>query len=207
METPPVKDSDGLNEFLTITMIATPDGALLLRSVEFIAPTCRARFSFGPEATVEKTFSPLAGRAFKSLAERIVAQRGMLSLPDVSLDLDGLVLGDCRIVATDARDDGAQILVRFRDFAGDIFILFAEDCEIHQRVAREPGANEASLQLFEKAYMPLNDVAEHIMSLERELGEHQIGETLVALARRIKALDGVADAKRISGPQRRALLH
>ncbi|MEL7462444.1 MAG: hypothetical protein AAFN79_00135 [Pseudomonadota bacterium] len=202
-----MNDPDAPSEFLTVTMIARSDGALSLRSVEFIAPSCRARFSFGRDATVDEMMSERAAAAFKALADRITEQRGMLALPDIEIDLDELVLTDCRIVATDARDDGAQILVRFRHFTGDVFVLFAKDCAIHRRIARTPSENDHTLQLFEKAYMPLNDVAEHIIALERQLGGDQIGEALVDLAQRIKSMGGVADAKRLAAPPQRLRLH
>lgn len=202
-----MKHSEGITEFLTITLIVLPEGTLLLRSVEFIAPTCRARFSFGQEATLDQVLTEPARRAMESLTERIVKQRGMLSLPDVTIELAGLVLGDCRIVATDAREGGAQVLIRFSEFTGDILALFAEGSEIHRRVVSKTETDDVSMRLFEQAYLPLNDVAEYIISLEKDLRDDQIGDALIGLARRIKTLDGFADAKRLSPRPSRPMLH
>lgn len=188
-------------EFVTITLIEKADGSLIVRSVELIGETCRARFSFGPEATTEQAFAPFAAAEITGLAARASDQRGMLALPDTVLTLAGLSLGDCRIVSTDARDGGVQILIRFKQMYGDLFVLFAEDYMPKRRLGANLPASNDAVDLLERAYLPLSDLAEHILEVSKDSvkdgGDHA-SAALIDIAHRIRALDVLGAAKEAS---------
>ena len=126
-----------IGEVVTIALKAEAKGDVVARSVELIGPSSRARFSFGFDRPLEEAFCPDAAVVIRSLVERIIEHEGILTLPDVTLRLPTLVLSDCFVIATDVSDGGAQIIVRFKQFEGDLFSLF--DVPESYHVHHHPG--------------------------------------------------------------------
>ena len=116
-------------ELFTITLKATPDERLIVRSAEVICVGSRVRFTFAADSEPEKVFAPDAARAVRKLTERVVSQRGMLILQDFAVNLASIVLSDCRAVAADISDGGCQIMLRFKRFVGDLLSFFSSDYE------------------------------------------------------------------------------
>ena len=178
-------------EFVTITLIATDHAGLVVRSVEMIGPVCRARFSFSGEVKTSEAFCSSAASAFEAVSKRIIDQRGLLALPDFEVELEGLHLTDCRVVATEARDGGVQILIRFREYVGDLFAMFSEKHKMRESISGT--SDQKSLNnLFEKAYIPLSDIAEHILQIKKD-PDHPIDErsslALIEIAKKIREIE------------------
>ena len=176
-----------IGEVVTIALKAEAKGDVVARSVELIGPSSRARFSFGFDRPLEEAFCPDAAVVIRSLVERIIEHEGILTLPDVTLRLPTLVLSDCFVIATDVSDGGAQIIVRFKQFEGDLFSLFDEEYTPRRRLA-DPVA-ESALRLLEGAYIPLADIAAHIRTTRDKAENTQTRVALDDIAERIDALE------------------
>ena len=177
-------------ELFTITLKATPDERLIVRSAEVICVGSRVRFTFAADSEPEKVFAPDAARAVRKLTERVVSQRGMLILQDFAVNLASIVLSDCRAVAADISDGGCQIMLRFKRFVGDLLSFFSSDYEPKLRLGSVTDRN--AVRLIEHAYLPLADFADHASSLRRE-GKLSPGDensdALFSIVERIRALE------------------
>lgn len=188
-EPEPIFDTQD-TELFTITLKATPDEKLIVRSAEVVCVGSRVRFSFAADSEPEKVFAPDAAHAVRELTERVVSQRGMLILQDVAFRLASLVLSDCRAVAADISDGGCQIMLRFKRFVGDLLSFFSSDYEPRLRLGAVSDKN--AVKLIEHAYLPLADFADHVGALRRA-GKLSPGDensdALFSIVERIRALD------------------
>lgn len=176
-------------EAVTITVKVEPDGNLTPRSAEIIGLQSRVRFSFSADATIEDSFSAEAAEEILELAKRAVDQRGMLSMPDHTMRISGLVLADCSVLAADVADGGQQIMIRFSLFTGDILALFAEDYMPRKKLA--DAAIDHAITLVERAYLPLVDFLEHVDEQTASGAisrEDDMGSALLNIAERIRDL-------------------
>lgn len=177
-------------ELFTITLKATPDERLLVRSAEVICVGSRVRFTFSANSEPEEVFAPDAARAVRMLTERVVSQRGLLVLQDVAVRLASLVLSDCRAIAADISDGGCQVMLRFKQFAGDLLSFFSSTYEARLRLTAP--SDKRAVNLIEHAYLPLADFADHVGVLRRD-GKLKPGDenadALFSIVERIRALD------------------
>lgn len=120
------------------------DSKIRVSSVELLQPDIRNRYSFRrPRALSELFVSDLAD-ALEEALTRFERGSRILSMPDFSVQLPGLVLGGLRLLSTRLEDGTDAIMVRVRDYVGSIKTAFRfdpamamETSSVRERIAVE----------------------------------------------------------------------
>ncbi len=96
-------------------------------SVELMQPDIRNRYSFRRPRALSELFVKDLATALEAALERFERGARILSMPDFSVQLPGLVLGGLRLLSTRLEDGTEAIMVRVRDYVGSIKTAFRFD--------------------------------------------------------------------------------
>ena len=156
----------GSQEKLVINLWKNSDGVVFTRSVEIVDEVTRVRFSFSGDLAIECVFTQPAVNALIDVLDDATGKQGMLSMPDLKIQLEGILLSGCRVMVT-ATDSGIEhIMVRFVKYYGRVTSLFKEDFS-HRDSLSEDAVDQA-VHALEQVYMPLRNFSYYLTDfLER----------------------------------------
>lgn len=114
----------GARRFL-INIVVPTRGSAEVRSCEVAGKKWRNRTSFTNARTIEDVFSARIADALYRLLGKISAKTRVLSLPDLAIETEGLVLGSVHMITNFAEHGSAVVIMRFKHLIGGIQNAFA----------------------------------------------------------------------------------
>ncbi|MEL7466987.1 MAG: hypothetical protein AAFN27_00945 [Pseudomonadota bacterium] len=150
----------GSPEKLIINLWRNPDGTLFTRSVEIVDQVTRVRFSFNSDFTIDGIFKNGAVRALKDIVQDSSNRRGMLILPDLKIQLEGILLSGCRVLITATEQGIENIMIRFAKYYGRVNALFNEGFSHRDSLAED--AVDQAVEALEKVYLPLRNFSYYL---------------------------------------------
>lgn len=172
------------SEKLVVNLWREPDGRLFARSVEIVDRISSVRFSFNSDCMIDRIFDRRALSEICGIVARVASPRGVLMLPDLRIDLKGLVLEGCRVLVTTAEDGIETIMVRFTSYFGRVLSLFRDGFQ--QRSGLSENAVDQAISALEKVYMPLRKFSVYLDDLLATF-PHLLDRDKIASLRRIRA--------------------
>lgn len=156
----------GSQEKLIINLWRNPDGGIFTRSVEIVDQVTRVRFSFNSDLKIESIFKETAVRALTDVLNDALQKRGMLIMPDLKIQLEGILLSGCRVMVTATEAGIENIMIRFVKYYGRVTALFTEGFSHRDSLAED--AVDQAIDALERVYMPLRNFSYYLSDfLER----------------------------------------
>ncbi|MEM9063240.1 MAG: hypothetical protein AAGD13_22500 [Pseudomonadota bacterium] len=150
----------GSPEKLIINLWRNPDGTLFTRSVEIVDQVTRVRFSFNSDFTIDGIFKKEAVSALRDIIQDSSNRRGMLILPDLKIQLEGILLSGCRVLITATEQGIENIMIRFAKYYGRVNALFNEGFSHRDSLAED--AVDQAVEALEKVYLPLRNFSYYL---------------------------------------------
>ena len=150
----------GSQEKLVINLWKNPDGMVFTRSVEIIDEVTRVRFSFGSDLEVESIFTPPAVRALLDVLDDAMQSSGMLSMPDMKIQLEGILLSGCRVMVTPNENGIEHVMIRFVKYYGRVTSLFKEGFSHRDSLSED--AVDHAVHALERVYLPLRNFSYYL---------------------------------------------
>ncbi|MEM1371782.1 MAG: hypothetical protein AAGG72_06085 [Pseudomonadota bacterium] len=194
MRTPPQLPKAGSHEKLVINLWKNSDGVIFTRSVEILDEVTRVRFSFGSDLPVGSIFTQQAVCALTDVLDDASSQLGMLSMPDLKIQLEGILLSGCRVMVTATEVGVEHIMIRFVKYYGRVTSLFREDFSHRDSLSED--AVDHAVYALERVYLPLRNFSYYLNDfLERFPGalERQHIEALENIRGEINTLGYFTD--------------
>lgn len=110
-----------------IHLTRKPNEAVQVSSVEIQTSDLRNRYTFKQQRELNEVFSPPLATALGEALGNLVRGERIVSIPDFSVSLPGVVLGGLRILRTKADNGVDMIMVRVREFVGTLKSAFRFD--------------------------------------------------------------------------------
>lgn len=156
----------GSQEKLIINLWRNPDGVVFTRSVEIVDQITRVRFSFNSDLKIENIFKQTAVRALTDVLRDALDKRGMLIMPDLKIQLEGILLSGCRVMVTATESGIENIMIRFVKYYGRVTALFNEGFSHRDSLAED--AVDQAVDALERVYLPLRNFSYYLSDfLER----------------------------------------
>lgn len=153
----------GSHEKLVINLWKNPDGSVFTRSVEIVDEVSRVRFSFNNNQTIEDVFKKPAVQALMDVLQDALSKRGMLSMPDLKIQLEGILLSGCRVLVTATENGIENIMIRFVKYYGRVTSLFSDGFS-HRDSLSEDAVDQA-VHALERVYLPLRNFSYYLNDL------------------------------------------
>ncbi|MEL6217479.1 MAG: hypothetical protein AAFR79_03285 [Pseudomonadota bacterium] len=172
---------------LALTLWAEADGTFYVRGVEIMNGGSRMRLSFQKQNDMANVLAKDAHDPLLELATKALWHRGLLSLPDLRLTLNNLVLAGCRVLITAAEDGAEQIMIRFRHCFGNLLGLFRKNVLALNMAVEEIA--DGSARALDELYLEVANFGHHIDSMldgSRDSCPIQTHQKLAALSQRIR---------------------
>ena len=150
----------GSHEKLVINLWRNSDGVIFTRNIEILDEVTRVRFTFGSDLQVSEIFTEAAVRALTDVLDDASQQSGMLSMPDLKIQLQGILLSGCRVIVTAAETGIEHIMVRFVKYYGRITSLFREGFSQKDSLAED--AVDHAVCALEQVYLPLRNFSYYL---------------------------------------------
>lgn len=115
------------NDRFVVHLSRRGDGEVTVTSIDLQHSDIRNRYSFKQGRSLHEVFTPALAQAMNSALANLVKGERIVSLPDFSVALPGVVLGGLRILRTKAEDGVDLIMLRVREFVGSIKSAFRFD--------------------------------------------------------------------------------
>jgi hypothetical protein len=132
------------SDHLVVHVIRGKDAEISVNSVELLQPDIRNRYSFRRPRPLSELFVGDLAAALEDALQRFERGARIMSMPDFSVQLPGLVLGGLRLLSTRLEDGTDAIMVRVRDYVGAIKTAFRfdsamamETTSVRERIAVE----------------------------------------------------------------------
>ncbi|MEM7211599.1 MAG: hypothetical protein AAF479_06850 [Pseudomonadota bacterium] len=169
-------------EKLIINLWRNTDGVVFTRSVEIVDQVTRVRFSFNSDLKIESVFKKSAIDAITEILDDALRKRGMLIMPDLKIQLEGILLSGCRVMVTATEQGLENIMIRFVKYYGRVTALFNEGFSHRDSLAED--AVDQAVDALEKVYMPLRNFSFYLTDfLERF--PHVLGQQRTDFLRKI----------------------
>lgn len=157
---------NGSTEKLIINLWRNTDGVVFTRSVEIVDQITRVRFSFNSDLKLESIFKKSAVTALVEILQDAINKRGMLILPDLKIQLEGILLSGCRVMVTATEQGIENIMIRFVKYYGRVNALFNDGFSHRDSLAED--AVDQAVDALERVYMPLRNFSYYLTDfLER----------------------------------------
>lgn len=150
----------GSQEKLIINLWKNPDGVIFARSVEIVDEVTRVRFSYTSDLKIESLFKEPAVRALLDVLKDATSGRGMLSMPDLKIQLEGILLSGCRVMVTATEQGIENIMIRFVKYYGRVTSLFNEGFSHRDSLAED--AVDQAVDALERVYLPLRNFSYYL---------------------------------------------
>ena len=184
----------GSQEKLIINLWKNPDGVIFTRSVEIIDDVTRVRFSYTNELRIESIFKKPAVRALLDVLEDVSTSGGILSMPDLKIQLEGILLSGCRVMVTATERGIENIMIRFVKYYGRVTSLFNEGFSHRDSLAED--AVDQAVDALERVYLPLRNFSYYLSDFLHRfpsvLGKQRT-EFLQNISKEISTLDYYTD--------------
>ncbi len=154
---------EGSQEKLIINLWKNPDGVVFTRSVEIVDDVSRVRFSFNNGQQIGEVFKKPAVQALMDVLRDALGKRGMLSMPDLKIQLEGILLSGCRVMVTATEQGIENIMIRFVKYYGRVTSLFSEGFS-HRDSLSEDAVDQA-VHALERVYLPLRNFSYYLNDL------------------------------------------
>jgi len=115
------------NDRFVVHLSHRPDGEVMVTSIDLQHSDIRNRYSFKQGRGLHDVFTPGLAQALNAALRNLVKGERIVSLPDFSVTLPGVVLGGLRILRTKTEDGVDLIMLRVREFVGSIKSAFRFD--------------------------------------------------------------------------------
>ena len=172
----------GSTEKLIINLWRNTDGVVFTRSVEIVDQVTRVRFSFNSDLKIESIFKKSAVEAVTEILNDALNKRGMLILPDLKVQLEGILLSGCRVMVTATEQGIENIMIRFVKYYGRVTALFNEGFSHRDSLAED--AVDQAVDALERVYLPLRNFSYYLTDfLERF--PHVLGQQRTDFLRKI----------------------
>lgn len=172
----------GSTEKLIINLWRNTDGVVFTRSVEIVDQVTRVRFSFNSDLKIESIFKKSAVAAVTEILNDALNKRGMLILPDLKVQLEGILLSGCRVMVTATEQGIENIMIRFVKYYGRVTALFNEGFSHRDSLAED--AVDQAVDALERVYLPLRNFSYYLTDfLERF--PHVLGQQRTDFLRKI----------------------
>lgn len=166
---------------LAVTLWAEADGSFYVRGVEIMNGESRLRLSFQRQNAIDEVLSDSAVDELHGIATKALWHRGLLSMPDLRITLNNLVLAGCRVLITAAEDGAEQIMIRFRHCFGNLLGLFRRNVLSLNMAVEEAAAGTA--RALDELYLQVANFGFHIDALLDGGADQGAGPTRDELAR------------------------
>lgn len=115
------------NDRFVVHLSRRGDGEVMVTSIDLQHSDIRNRYTFKQGRNLHEVFTPGLAQAMNSALANLVKGERIVSLPDFSVALPGVVLGGLRILRTKTEDGVDLIMLRVREFVGSIKSAFRFD--------------------------------------------------------------------------------
>ena len=154
---------EGSQEKLIINLWKNSDGTVFTRSVEIVDDASRVRFSFNNDQQIGEIFKKPAVQALMDVLRDALGKRGMLSMPDLKIQLEGILLSGCRVMVTATKQGIENIMIRFVKYYGRVTALFSDGFS-HRDSLSEDAVDQA-VHALERVYLPLRNFSYYLNDL------------------------------------------
>jgi hypothetical protein len=109
---------------LTLNLTVHPDGAINIRSCEVISRVFRSRTTFPDLSDIGDLLVPGVTKHIGSALSDISEGPQVISLPEMLIEIPGLVLSGAHILMSAAQDGTRNAIFRFKEFLGAVNQMF-----------------------------------------------------------------------------------
>lgn len=152
--------SDFSDRVFTLNLALAEPKQVTVRSCEVIGRTFRNRTSFPDNNDIDAVLDPHLAERIRQCLEKVPAGGHVLSLPELLIEVPGLVLYGVHIMVMEVKDGIRSAIFRFKEFMGSITRAF----RLHIGI-EEQGTNYNE----RLATNVLSDICLPILNLAREM--------------------------------------
>jgi len=172
------------SDHFVVHVICDKDQNVRVKSVELLQPDIRNRYSFRRARSLGELFVSELAEALESALKRFERGTRIMSMPDFTVRLPGLVLGGLRLLSTRLEDGTESIMVRVRDYVGSIKSAFRFDpaMAMDTSTVRE----RIAVEVLRDIVNPLLD----ILSIAKDAPPEVLRDNADALGRQLRRMGG-----------------
>ena len=170
------------SDHFVVHVTRNKNAELRVSSVELMQPDLRNRYSFRTPRALHELFVKELADALDAALKRFERGARILSMPDFTVQLPGLVLGGLRLLATRLEDGTDVIMVRVREYVGSIKSAFRFDhaMSLESSCVRE----RIAVEVLKDIVNPLLD----ILSIAKEAPPEVLRSNSDALNRQLRRM-------------------
>jgi hypothetical protein len=170
------------SDHFVVHVTRNKNAELRVSSVELMQPDLRNRYSFRTPRALHELFVKELADALDAALKRFERGARILSMPDFTVQLPGLVLGGLRLLATRLEDGTDVIMVRVREYVGSIKLAFRFD---HAMALESSSVRERiAVEVLKDIVNPLLD----ILSIAKEAPPEVLRSNSDALNRQLRRM-------------------
>jgi len=170
------------SDHFVVHVIRGKNAEIRVSSVELMQPDLRNRYSFRNARSLSELFVRELADALEGALKRFERGARILSMPDFTVQLPGLVLGGLRLLSTRLEDGTDAIMMRVREYVGSIKSAFRFD---HAFSLDSPCVRERiAVEVLKDIVNPLLD----ILSIAKEAPPEVLRSNSDALNRQLRRM-------------------